>query len=104
MKNMEGALFTEINMSDRYFIIKLHFKLCSLPEKTKDIPQTLKQSSCVHYKAKITPYIHVTSVRPSRLNHDQHSFKNRHGGLSSQFIADDFKFSAAINSGKNPLQ
>jgi hypothetical protein len=35
MKNMQGALFTAINMSDRDFITKLHFKLCSLPEKPK---------------------------------------------------------------------
>lgn len=35
MKNVQGALFTTINMSDRDFIIKLHFKLCSLPEKTQ---------------------------------------------------------------------
>ena len=31
-KNMQGALFTVISMSDRDFVIKLHFKLCSLPE------------------------------------------------------------------------
>jgi len=33
MKNMQGALFTAINMSDRDFVVKVHFKLCSLSEK-----------------------------------------------------------------------
>ena len=33
MMNMQRALFTAINMSERDFITKLHFKLLSLPEK-----------------------------------------------------------------------